>query len=329
MCQDPIALSADRRHAVRPCFIGTFAGMALDYYQVLGVERTATADAIKSAYRKLARKFHPDLNPNDAGAKKKFQEINEANEVLSDPESRKKYDQYGEQWKHAEQFEEAKRQQGQRTSAGGGFRGQPFEGGAFTGGMGEDDMDDLFGSMFGGRGAGRQVKFRGQDYQAESHLELMDAYRTHKQTLNVNGKQIRITVPAGVENGQTIRIEGHGGPGVNGGPNGNLYITFLVKDHPRFKRTGADLHATLDIGLYTAVLGGEALMETLDGTVKLKVVAGTQNGTKVKLKGKGFPVYKKEGAFGDLFVTYNVKLPTTLTDEQRALFEQLARIPPK
>lgn len=302
--------------------------MALDYYQVLGVERTATADAIKSAYRKLARKFHPDLNPNDAGAKKKFQEINEANEVLSDPESRKKYDQYGEQWKHAEQFEEAKRQQGQRSAGGGGFRGQPYEGGAFTGGS-EEDMGDLFGSMFGGRGGGRQVKFRGQDYQAESQLELLDAYRTHKQTLNVNGKQIRITVPAGVENGQTIRIEGHGGPGVNGGPNGNLYITFLVKDHPRFKRTGADLHSTLDIDLYTAVLGGEALMETLDGTVKLKVAAGTQNGAKVKLKGKGFPVYKKDSAFGDLFVTYNVKLPTALTDEQRALFEQLARTPPK
>lgn len=297
--------------------------MALDYYKVLGVDRSASAEDIKSAYRKLARKYHPDLNPNDANAKKKFQEINEANEVLSDPESRKKYDQYGEQWKHADQFEEAKRQQGQRTSAGGGFRGQPFEGGAFTGGT-EEDMGDLFGSMFGGRG-GRQVKFRGQDYQAESHVELVDAYRTHKQTLNVNGKQIRITVPAGVDNGQTIRIAGHGGPGVNGGPNGDLYITFVVQGHPRFKRAGADLHAALDIDLYTAVLGGEATLETLDGAVKLKVVPFTQNGTRVKLKGKGFPVYKQEGSFGDLIVTYNVKLPTVLTEEQRSLFEQLAR----
>lgn len=297
--------------------------MALDYYKVLGVDRSASAEDIKSAYRKLARKYHPDLNPNDANAKKKFQEINEANEVLSDPESRRKYDQYGEQWKHADQFEEAKRQQGQRTSAGGGFRGQPFGGGAFTGGT-EEDMGDLFGSMFGGRG-GRQVKFRGQDYQAESHVELLDAYRTHKQTLNVNGKQIRITVPAGVDNGQTIRIAGHGGPGVNGGPNGDLYITFVVQGHPRFKRVGADLHAALDIDLYTAVLGGEATLETLDGAVKLKVVPFTQNGTRVKLKGKGFPVYKQEGSFGDLIVTYNVKLPTVLTEEQRSLFEQLAR----
>jgi curved DNA-binding protein len=297
--------------------------MALDYYKVLGVERTATVEAIKAAYRKLARKYHPDLNPNDADAKKKFQEINEANEVLSDPESRKKYDQYGEQWKHAEQFEEARRQQGAQQRTGGGFGGgAPFEG--FQGDMGGEDFGDLFGSMFGGRG-GPQVKFRGQDFHAESHLELMDAYRTHKQTLNVNGRQIRITVPAGVENGQTIRIAGHGGPGVNGGPKGDLYITFMVKDHPRFKRSGADLYTTMDIDLYTAVLGGDALLETLDGTVKMKVAPQTQNGARVKLKGKGFPVYKKEGSFGDLYVTYNVKLPTSLTEEQRVLFEQLAR----
>lgn len=297
--------------------------MALDYYKVLGVDRSASAEDIKSAYRKLARKYHPDLNPNDAGAKKKFQEINEANEVLSDPENRRKYDQYGEQWKHADQFEEARRQQSKGASAGSGFRGQPFDGGGFNRGMGGEDMGDLFGSMFGG--GGRQVKFRGQDYQAESHLGLLDAYRTHKQTLTVNGKQIRITVPAGVDNGQTIRIAGHGGPGVNGGPNGDLYITFVVEGHPRFKRVGADLHAPLDIDLYTAVLGGEATLETLDGAVKLKVAPFTQNGTKVKLKGKGFPVYKQEGSFGDLIVTYNVKLPTVLTDQQRSLFEQLAR----
>ena len=292
--------------------------MAVDYYKVLGVERTATTDAIKAAYRKLARKYHPDLNPKDADAKKKFQEINEANEVLSDPESRKKYDKYGEHWKHGEQYEQAQRQQGQQ---GGGFGGgTPFEG--FQGDVGGEDYADLFGSMFGGRG-GRQAKFRGQDYHSELHLDLVSASTMHKQTLNVNGKQIRITVPAGVENGQTIRIGGHGGPGVNGGPNGDLYLTFIVKDHPRFKRSGADLHTTLDVDLYTAVLGGDAVLETLDGTVKLKVAPETQNGERVKLKGKGFPVYKKEGSFGDLYVTYNVKLPKQLTAEQRALFEQL------
>ncbi|MFZ1688254.1 MAG: J domain-containing protein [Flavobacteriales bacterium] len=294
--------------------------MAIDYYKVLGVDKGAGADAIKSAYRKLARKLHPDLNPNDNEAKRKFQEINEANEVLSDPESRKKYDKYGEQWKHADQYEAAQRAQGGR--AGGFSGGPPFEG--TSGGMEGDDLNDLFSSMFGGRG-GRQAKFRGQDYQAESQLEMLDAYNTHKQTLTVNGKQIRITVPAGVADGQSIRVPGQGGPGMNGGPAGDLYITFRVKEHPRYKRTGADLHATHDLDLYTAVLGGDVQLDTLTGAVKLKVAPNTQNGTRVKLKGKGFPVYKQEGRSGDLYVTYNVLLPKTLTDEQRALFEQLAK----
>ncbi|MCB9168991.1 MAG: J domain-containing protein [Flavobacteriales bacterium] len=305
--------------------------MATDYYKVLGVARDATTEAIKAAYRKLARKYHPDLNPNDEKAKHKFQEINEANEVLSDPENRKKYDKYGEHWKHAEQFEAAEKERA-RQGAGGaaGFGGQGFEGfSGSTGQMSEEELHDLFGSMFGGRRGGRQVKFRGQDYHAESHLELVDAATTHKQTISVNGKQLRFTVPAGVENGQTIRIPGQGGPGANGGPNGDLYITFVVKEHPRFKRTGADLHTTLDIDLSTAVLGGEVELDTLDGRVRLKVAPHTQNGTRAKLKGKGFPVYKHAGRHGDLYVTYQVKLPTKLTAEQRALFEQLAKTSPQ
>ncbi|MEO8067660.1 MAG: J domain-containing protein [Flavobacteriales bacterium] len=291
--------------------------MATDYYNVLGLPRTATADDIKKAYRKLARKHHPDLNPNNADAKKKFQEINEANEVLSDPESRKKYDQYGEQWKHAEQFEQAKREQGQQQRAS-GQGGSPF-------GAGGMDEEDLFSSMFGG-GRGRQVKFRGQDFQTEVRLDAEAAYTTHKQTLNVNGKQIRITVPGGVENEQSIRIPGQGGAGVNGGPNGNLYITFMVAPHPRFKRVGKDLFITLDLDLSTAMLGGEVTVETMDGKVKLKVAPETQPGTKVKLKGKGFPVYKQEGQFGDLVVTYNVKLPTGLNAREQELFRELAAI---
>ncbi|MBL0127584.1 MAG: J domain-containing protein [Flavobacteriales bacterium] len=287
--------------------------MAADYYKLLGVERTATQEAIKSAYRKLARKLHPDLNPNDATAKKKFQEINEANEVLSDPDSRKKYDTYGENWKHAEEYEKARQAQG--ASSG------HFASGSRGGGS-EEDYSDLFGSMFGGRG-GRQPKFRGQDYHAELQLPLLEAYRTHKQTLTVNGKQIRITVPAGVEEGQTIKIPRHGGPGANGGPHGDLYITFHVGEHPRFKRVGKDLYTTAEIDLYTAVLGGELMLETLDGTVKLAVKPETQNGTKARLRGKGFPVYKQEGSFGDLIVTFHVKLPTALTDDQQALFEKL------
>jgi curved DNA-binding protein len=290
--------------------------MAIDYYQVLGIPRTATPEEIKKAYRQLARKYHPDLNPNNAEAKKRFQEINEANEVLSDPESRKKYDRYGHQWKHAEQFEQAEREQRARRQAAGA--------GSWEYGGGMPDEDDFFGSFFGGR-AGK-VKFRGQDFHAELRMDLGTAYRTHKQTLNVNGNPIRITVPAGVQHEQTIRIPGQGGPGMNGGPNGDLYITFILEPHPRFKRVGNDLYTTQDIDLYTAVLGGEITVESMDGKVKLKVAPGTQNGTKVKLKGKGFPVYKQEGQFGDLYVTYHVKLPTSLSEREQQLFRELAAI---
>ena len=179
--------------------------------------------------------------------------------------------------------------------------------------------------MFGGgAGRGRQVKYRGEDYNAELHLELIDAYKTHKQTLTVNGEKIRITIPAGIENGQTIKIAGHGGQGVNGGPNGDLYITFTIANHSRFKRLGNDLYLSVDLDLYKAVLGGELTIDTLDGKVKLKVKPETQNGTKVKLKEKGFPVYKNEGQFGDLLITYSIRIPTNLSEKQKKLFTQLS-----
>jgi len=169
------------------------------------------------------------------------------------------------------------------------------------------------------------MKYRGEDYTSELHLELVDAYTTHKQTISVNGQKIRITVPAGIENGQIIKISGHGGPGVNGGPNGDLYITFSIANHSIFKRLGNNLYATIDLDLYTAVLGGEIILDTLNGQVKLKVKAETQNGSKVKLKGKGFPVYKNEGQFGDLLLTYSIRIPTNLSDKQKELFAQLAK----
>ena len=291
----------------------------VDYYKILGIDKTATPKDIKNAYRKLARKYHPDLNPNDKDAKKNFQQINEANEVLSDPEKRKKYDQYGKDWQHAEQFEKAKQYQEQSSDS---------RGARYSGTQSEGDFSDFFESMFGGAaGAGRsrQVKYRGEDYNAELHLDLIDAYKTHKQTLTVNGKNIRITIPAGIENGQTIKISGHGGQGINGGPNGDLYITFSIANHPKFKRLGNNLYTSVDLDLYTAVLGGEITIDTLNGKVKLKVKPETQNGSKIKLKGKGFPVYKNEGHFGDLYVTYAIKIPTNLTDKQKALFTELSK----
>jgi curved DNA-binding protein len=295
--------------------------MFIDYYKILGVDKKATPAEIKSAYRKLARKLHPDLNPNDRDAKRKFQEINEANEVLSDLEKRKKYDQYGENWKHADEFKNAQQYNGQASGqASGGRSYQDFND--------ETEFSDFFESLFGGIGGSgrtRQVKFRGEDYNAELQLDLSDAYETHQRTLNVNNKKIRITIPAGIENGQTIKIAGHGGEGVNGGPNGDLFITFQIANNPNFRRLGNDLYTTADLDLYTAVLGGEITINTLDGKVKLKVKPETQNGSKIKLKGKGFPVYKNRGKSGDLFVTYNVKIPTNLTERQKELFFELLK----
>jgi len=291
----------------------------VDYYKILGIDKTAKPADIKNAYRKLARNYHPDLNPNDNDAKAKFQQINEANEVLSDPEKRKKYDQYGKNWQHAVQFENAKQYQDQSSN----YREQRY-----SGAQTEGDFSEFFEFMFGGapsKGRNRQVKFRGEDYNAQLQLNLIDASKNHKRTITVNGKTIRITIPAGIENGQTIKIAGHGGQGINGGPNGDLYITFSITNHPKFKRLGNDLYASVGIDLYTAVLGGEITLDTLDGKVKLKVKPETQNGSKIKLKGKGFPVYKKEGHFGDLYITFAIKIPTNLTNKQKELFTELAK----
>ena len=289
----------------------------IDYYKVLGITKKSTEADIKKAYRKLARKYHPDLNPKDTEAEKKFKEINEANEVLSDPEKRKKYDQYGKDWQHADEFEKQKKTR--RPDSG-------FGGYTYSGGQSSEDFSDFFENMFGGgtfRSSQRGGRFRGQDFNAELQLNLTDTLTTQKHTLTVNNKNIRISVPAGVEHGQTIKISGHGGPGANNGPSGDLYITFNIKNNTSFARENADLFKSEEIPLTTAVLGGEITIATLSGKVKLKVKPGTANGTKVKLKGKGLPKYKKTGQFGDFYVTYAVKIPTNLNTEQKELFQQL------
>ncbi|WP_318639910.1 J domain-containing protein [Flavobacterium ardleyense] len=298
----------------------------IDYYKILEIQKSATEAEIKKAYRKLARKYHPDLNPNDKTAEAKFKSINEANEVLSNVENRKKYDKYGKDWQHADEFEKAggrPRSGGQQQQSGG------FAGGGFGGDFSDaGDFSDFFNSMYGGQGGGRRqsAKYRGQDLNAEFQLDLKSAFTTHKQTLTVNGKNIRITIPAGVENGQIIKIPNHGSPGANGGPNGDLYITFNIANDPKFKRDKSNLYSTHDLDLYTALLGGEVVVDTFDGQVKVKVAPETQTGTKIKLKGKGFPVYKKADQFGDLYVTFNVKLPTNLSDKQKELFREISKL---
>ncbi len=291
----------------------------IDYYKILGINKKATDKDIKKAYRKLARKYHPDLNPGDKTAEKRFKEINEANEILCNTENRKKYDRYGKDWKHADEFEKAKQQnhyqRGTRQGASSNYS--------------EDDFSDFFSSMFGGasqRSGGRNVKFRGQDFNSELQLDLKDVYQTHKRTLTINGKNIRLSIPAGIKNGQIIKIKGHGGKGVSGGPNGDLHIKFLIANHSEFKRDKDNLYTTYDLDLYTAMIGGEITINTFNGKVKLTVKPETQNNTKVKLKGKGFPVYKKEGQFGDLYITYNIITPTKLSEKEKELFKDLAKL---
>lgn len=290
----------------------------IDYYKILELPKTATADEIKKAYRKLARKYHPDINPNDKEANKKFQEINEANEVLSDPEKRKKYDKYGKDWQHGEAYEQAQRAQQQSYDFGG--RQQ------YSGDFEDDRFSDFFSSLFGGGGGRSKSRFRGSDLTASLQLTLTDVFKTHKRTITINGKNIRITIPAGIENGQQIKLKGYGEPGTNGGPNGDLFITFSITNNTPFKKMANDLYLTKEIDLYTAVLGGELTIDTLHGKIKLKVKPETQNNTRIRVKGKGAPLYKTEGQFGDLYVTYSVKLPENLTDKQRELFTQLSKL---
>ena len=286
----------------------------IDYYKTLGLEKSATQDDIKKAYRKLARKYHPDMNPGDKSAEQKFKEINEANEVLGNQENRTKYDKYGEHWKYGEEYEKAQKQQQQYSRT---YNKESYEN--------AEDFSDFFRDMFGGAGFYNKAsgKFKGQDVYASISLELKEIVKNQQKIFSINDKNIRITIPAGAYDGQQIKLKGYGRPGYNGGPNGDLYITFNILPDEQFERSGNDLKIIAVIDLYTAMLGGEIQINTLDAKVKLKVLPETQNGTVVRLKGKGLPVYKKENEYGDLFVTYQVQLPKNLTQKQKELFEQL------
>jgi curved DNA-binding protein len=305
-----------------------------DYYKVLGVDKNATTEQIKKAYRKLARQHHPDVNPNDAEAERRFKEVNEANEVLSDPEKRKKYDQFGADWQRYQQQPGAGA--GRGGQPGGGFDWSQYtQGGDFGGGspFGDDgDFSDFFSSLFGnmgggGRGAGSRPG-AGQDLQAELEIPLEEAYHGGPRTITVNGKSLRLNIAPGIADGQTIRLRDQGGPGRNGGPNGSLLITFRIAPDTRYVRSGNDLTQDVPVSIYTALLGGEQTVDTLSGPVKIKIKPETPNGTRLRLRGKGFPVYKQEGLFGDLYLRLNLTLPQNLTEQEKALFQQLAALRP-
>ncbi|HHS97481.1 MAG TPA: J domain-containing protein [Chloroflexi bacterium] len=309
-----------------------------DYYQILGVSRDATEDEIKRAYRRLARKYHPDVNPGDKEAEERFKEINEAYEVLSDPEKRRKYDQLGAAWREWE------RMGGQPddfdwsqwvSAAPGGQRVYVRYGTA-------EDLEDLFGGsspfsdfftqIFGGLGGApggfefRARPRRGQDLEHEVEISLEEAYHGTTRLLQKDGRRLQVKIPPGAYTGLRIRMAGEGGPGAAGGQPGDLYLRVRVAPHPRFERRGDDLYTTVPVDLYTAVLGGKVRVETLAGPVMLTIPPGTQNGQTFRLRGKGMPKLRQKGQYGDLYARVEVRLPTRLTPRQRELFEELRRL---
>ena len=287
----------------------------IDYYKILGIKRDATQEEIKKAYRRLAKKFHPDLNKDDPQAKSRFQEINEANEVLSDPEKRRRYDEYGENWKQSEDFGTGSNSNGNSWSYGFGGFGQ--------GDRSENGFSDFFEQLFGKGFKNRGIN-RGADIQATLQLTLQEAAVTHRQTFIVNGEKIAITVPAGIADGQRIRLQKRGEAGIDGGERGDLYITFHILPDNRFTRVDNDLCTTAPCDIFTLLLGGEAIIPTLDGSVKTTIKPGTQPDSKLRLRGKGFPLYRQEGKNGDLIITIKATLPQ-LNKRQMELMEEVRK----
>jgi curved DNA-binding protein len=300
-----------------------------DYYKDLGVEKTATPAEIKKAFRRLAVKYHPDKNGGDKSAEERFKVISEANEVLSDPVNRRKYDQFGADWKH---YEEAGAPPGgfdwsKYTSGRGGptHRTGTHETDAmFT----DDAVNDLFEMLFGqhrGQRRGRpSVAIKGEDLATETTLSLEEAYHGTTRLIQLNGQTIKVTIKPGIADQQTLRIAGKGGGGLSGGPNGDLYLTVRIAPHPEFHRKGDDLHRGLPVELYTAVLGGKTQIKTLKGSVTVNIPKGTPNGKELRLRGLGMPVYAKKSEFGNLLVKVDIVLPEHLREEEIDLFRKLA-----
>ena len=296
-----------------------------DYYKILGVDKKATDADIKKAYKKLAIKYHPDKNKNDKAAEEKFKEVSEAKEVLLDPEKRKKYDMYGENWKHA-QAGGYGQQWGQNPRGG---QGQRYQAQDFSDIFGEGaDASDFFESIFGQRGQGGRSRtaFKGQDYKAEIEISLDEAYQGTERMFDVGNQKLRVKLKPGIADGQQIKLAGKGGPGVNGGPAGDIYITIHVSPNQYFERHGADLHIKAPVDIYTAVLGGKVTVQTLKGPIKITIPPQTDNGKVLRLKGLGMPVYGKESQFGNLNVTVNLHLPSKLSDRELELFKELATL---
>lgn len=300
-----------------------------DYYKVLGVAKTAAADEIKKAYRKLAVKYHPDKNPNNKSAEDKFKEINEAYEVLGDPEKRRKYDELGENWKYYEQGgRPAEGFDWSQYAGGSGGRGRTYTTGDFDEGSFSDFFENIFGrgGFGGGAARGRTQARKGEDYRVEMEISLEEAYHGTTRQININGQTLEMKIRPGTHDGQVLRLRGKGGAGRNGGGNGDVYITVHVPKHPHYEVKGDDLYCEVPVDLYTAVLGGKALVRTLKGTIRIDIAKGTQNGKLLRLKGMGMPKFGKSSEHGDMYAKVHVQLPEKLTDKETELFTQLANL---
>jgi curved DNA-binding protein len=321
-----------------------------DYYSTLGVAKTATEKEIKQAFRKLARKFHPDVNPNDKSSEAKFKEINEAYEVLGDSAKRKKYDELGANWRMYEQAGRPGGPGGPAPDWNVHFGGSPggAQGGFRT--MTPEEMRDLFGdadpfsdffhTFFGGMGAEEPARARGgrarparhgRDVEHELELPLEDAFHGTTRRLSLKheaqARTVDVRIPSGVGDGSRVRVSGEGELGSGGAKSGDLYLRIRLAPHARFERKGRDLYTRVTVPLTTAVLGGEASVETLGGkTLRLKIPPTTQNGQVFRLKGHGMPTTGKPDQAGDLYATIDVELPRDLTPEQRKHFEALQRL---
>ena len=297
-----------------------------DYYKTLGVEKNADQYAIKKAYRKLARQYHPDINPNNQAAEDKFKEVNEAYEVLSDPEKRKQYDQFGADW-----------QRYQQTGANGSgfdwsqYANQNGQERTYTYRTAEDlndifgesgDYSDFFETLFGARQQQTGPR-RGRDSEASVEISLDEAYRGTRRMLSKDGREVEVRIPAGMKTGSRVRLPGQGAPGRDGGAPGDLFLVVQVLPDERFEQRGEDLYTEFDLPLYTAILGGKAEVTTLDSPVLLSIPPETANGKLFRLSGRGMPNTKNPSEKGDLYAKAVVRLPAALTDEEKKLFEQL------
>jgi curved DNA-binding protein len=329
-----------------------------DYYEVLGVNRSASADEIKTAYRKLARKFHPDLNPGDKNAEERFKELQEAYDTLSDPENRKLFDKYGENWRAVKQGGgvPAPGWEGARTASGpqgGGFDFSGFDFGGGMGGGGFDIFEEMFGRTAGRAGRGRRRE-RGDDVEAQLELSLEEAHQGGRRTLQMqvaeicptcNGtglvqdktcntcggsghvlkpKTIEVNIPAGVRDGSTVRLAGQGGAGMNGTQPGDLYLRIRLRPHRVFKVRGDDLEIELPLAPWEAALGAKVEVPTIDGKVDLTIPAGAQSGQQLRLRGQG--LNKRSGGRGDEYVRLKIVTPKEISAEERRLYEDLRRV---